>query len=215
MSDLDLFSGLGGWAEPGRDRGHDVRTLDLDPRFGCDYVADILTVTPDTFGSWRPDLVLASPPCERFTVMTMGRNWAGWGTPRTPGAELAVEIVLATIRLIAELEPERGWIIENPRAKLRALPIMDGIPRRTVTYCTFGNPTQKPTDLWGGFPAGLELPPMCEPGDPCHIAAPRGSSTGTQGTADAELIWTSGRRIIGGWWRRASSGRATIATYGP
>lgn len=181
MRVLDLFAGLGGWSAAARDRGHDVRTLDLEPRFACDYVADILEVTPATFGAWRPDLVLASPPCERFSVLRIGRNWSPAGAPKTPGAELAVEIVLATLRLIAALAPARGWVLENPRAKLRVLPIMDGLTRRTVTYCQLGHPTQKPTDLWGGFPAGLVLPDMCKPGADCHLAAPNGSRSGIQG----------------------------------
>lgn len=44
----------------------------------------------------------------------------------------------------------------------------------------------KPTDLWGAFPPGLVLPAMCRNGSPCHIAAPRGSTTGTQGMDPAE-----------------------------
>ena len=39
----------------------------------------------------------------------------------------------------------------------------------------------KPTDLWGGFPKSLRLHPRCHNGDSCHVAAPRGSQTGTQG----------------------------------
>lgn len=189
MRVLDLFAGLGGWSAAARDRGHDVRTLDLDPRFGTTYVADILETTPATFGDWRPDLVLASPPCERFSVLRIGRNWTAEGSPRNDGAALAVEIVAATIGLIAELAPPRGWVIENPRGKLRVLPVVAGLERRTVTYCQLGHPTMKPTDLWGGFPAGLVLPPMCRPSDPCHIASPRGSSDALQGSSTKFAEW--------------------------
>lgn len=38
----------------------------------------------------------------------------------------------------------------------------------------------KPTDLWSNIP-NLEFKSMCKNGDSCHISAPRGSSTGTQG----------------------------------
>jgi len=38
----------------------------------------------------------------------------------------------------------------------------------------------KPTDLWSNM-KDLELLPICKNGAPCHISAPRGSSTGTQG----------------------------------
>lgn len=38
----------------------------------------------------------------------------------------------------------------------------------------------KPTDIWG-WAAGWKPRPMCHNGNPDHEAAPRGSSTGTQG----------------------------------
>jgi hypothetical protein len=38
----------------------------------------------------------------------------------------------------------------------------------------------KPTDLWGYIPKWTPRQP-CKNGMPCHIAAPRGSKTGTQG----------------------------------
>lgn len=38
----------------------------------------------------------------------------------------------------------------------------------------------KPTDIWTNHP-NPQFKPPCNKGDPCHIAAPRGSRTGTQG----------------------------------
>ena len=38
----------------------------------------------------------------------------------------------------------------------------------------------KPTDIWTNHP-NPNFKPMCKNGDPCHVAAPRGSKTGTQG----------------------------------
>jgi hypothetical protein len=38
----------------------------------------------------------------------------------------------------------------------------------------------KPTDLWGNVLNWLPRP-ACKQGMPCHVAAPRGSRTGTQG----------------------------------
>ncbi len=78
------------------------------------------------------------------------------------------------------------WVIENPRGRLRRLDLLAGIPRRTVWYCRLGLDRAKPTDLWGVFPPGLELPPGCHNGNPDHIAAPRGSRTGTQGGVSTE-----------------------------
>jgi hypothetical protein len=38
----------------------------------------------------------------------------------------------------------------------------------------------KPTDMWTNDFKWIPRP-MCHNGDPCHISAPRGSKTGTQG----------------------------------
>ena len=182
---LDLFAGLGGWSNLARERGYDVCTVDNDPRFAPDLVADVATLEPADL-PWRPDLVLASPPCTAFSTLSFGHHWSPGRVPKTREALLAIELVLATRRLLELLDPA-AFVVENPRAMLRKLPLLVGLERRTVTYCRLGDPrrVQKPTDLWGGFPSTLVLPAPCGPGAPCHIAAPRGSQTGTQGPASA------------------------------
>lgn len=185
MRVLDLFAGLGGWSTPARERGHEVYAVDLDPRFPVECHADVLELTPADL-PWRPDLVLASPPCTAFSVMSMGHHWAPGRVPRTPEAAEAIDLAYATRRLIEALDPA-AYVIENPRAMLRTLWPLAGLDRVTVTYCRLGDPrrVQKPTDLWGGFPTTLVLPAPCSPGASCHVPAPRGSSTGTQGRGDA------------------------------
>jgi hypothetical protein len=181
MKVLDLFAGLEGWSTPWRERGHDVFSVDLDERFAVDLHADVQILRPGDL-PWKPDVVLASPPCEKFSVLTIPRYWRPGYQPTPPAAE-AMEIVRATVRLIDRLEPA-FWVIENPRAVLRKLHLIPG-ERKTVTYCQYGAPWRKPTDLWGGFPPSLAFRPMCHNGDPCHIAAPRGPRTGVQGDGKA------------------------------
>ncbi len=72
------------------------------------------------------------------------------------------------------------YFIENPRGGMRKMPWLEGIPRYTVTYCQYGETRQKPTDIWTNHPFPNFKPP-CKPGAPCHVRAPRGSKTGTQG----------------------------------
>lgn len=186
MRVLDLFAGLQGWSAPWAVRGHDVITVDNDPRFGSTITHDLLDPAGlvAALGAWRPDVVLASPPCEAFSVMTIGRNWTrdefGRPAPRTDKARIAMALIEATLDLVRELGP-RYWILENPRAMARSLAALAPLERRTVTYCQFGERTQKPTDLWGGFPPSLVLPPPCQQGAACHVRAPRGSRTGIQG----------------------------------
>jgi len=199
MRVLDLFSGLAGWSEPWKEAGHEVITLDIEPSFGAHLQMDILEYAghPMLYMNngrssdfWSPDVILASPPCESFSVMTIGRNWNLDHTPKTERAEKAIEWVKATLAVIDILKP-RFWVMENPRAKLRKLDFMQPYERRTLTYCHVGEQIMKPTDLWGGFPMSLELPEMCHnqredhPDECCcrdHISAVRGSKTGTQTT---------------------------------
>jgi hypothetical protein len=100
--------------------------------------------------------------------------------PKTDGAKNAIEIIKAAKDILGYIEP-RYYYIENPRGKLRKLPIMDFAPyRHTVTYCQYGDNRMKPTDIWTNNPNWIPRP-MCKNGDSCHTAAPRGSKTGTQG----------------------------------
>lgn len=176
---VDLFSGMGGWSAPFLDAGDDVFRVEIDRRFPAELHADILQVTVQDF-PWQPDLILASPPCEAFTVMNIGKNWYHDGTPKTDQARLGLLLVEATLRLVRDLQPTY-WLMENPRDKLRVLPPVAGLERRTVTYCHYGEERMKPTDLWSDrWPPSLVLEPPCRNGDPCHVRAPRGSQTGTQ-----------------------------------
>ena len=200
---LDLFAGLGGWSRPAIARGDDVVTVDFDERFGTTIVADVLTLSADELGG-PYSLVVASPPCEAFSTLAFGFHWFPGRVPKTEKAATSIELVRKTIELVRELDPP-FWIIENPVGMLRKLPVVGGLERRTVTYCRFGEPFRKPTDLWGGFPPSLDLPPVCRAygplvdvdgipyasdadGRPCHISAPRGSTTGIQGDRGVATI---------------------------
>lgn len=187
MKVLDLFSGLKGWSSAFKDRGHEVVTLDIETKFNPDIVVDILKWNPESLDGWKPDIVLASPPCTAFTVMTIGRNWTPPpdNQPKTEAAKLGLALLDRTIWVIKYLSP-RWFIIENPRAKMRTMPQLADMERRTVTYCQYGEKRMKPTDLWSSrWPKELILHPPCRNGDNCHVRAPRGSTTGTQGTKSA------------------------------
>lgn len=194
MRVVDLFCGegatseVGGWSSAFRARGHETFTVDFDPAYKPDLVADITQMTAKDL-PWRPDIILASPPCQGWSVATCFRNWTkledGSMEPKSPKAELSVRMVQATINIIRESGVPM-WIIENPRGMLRKHPVMGDFERRTVTYCQYGRDFMKPTDLWGGFPSRLVLWAPCKIGAPCHVASPRGSQTGTQGRARLE-----------------------------
>jgi len=177
MRILDLFAGMGGEMRR-KDieaMGHEYVTLDIDPVFGCTITADIMEI--DNLGLY--DFIWASPPCETWSVASIGHHWNVNNTPKTKEAEYMVGLVKHTIDLMME-SARVAWVIENPRGKLRKMPFMYGFTRHTVTYCQYGDTRMKPTDIWS---CGLNwIPrPMCKNGDPCHERAPRGSKKGTQG----------------------------------
>lgn len=183
MRVLDLFAGLGGWSAAFNDRGHHITTLDYDPRFGTSIVADILDVTSiHDLGTF--DVVLASPPCETFSVAALGHHWGGGYRayqPKTPDATRGLEIMTHTFRLIFNWGG--SYVIENPRGLMRKLAPRP--PSTTVWYCRFGARHAKPTDLWTNL--GILWPPPCNNGNPDHEPAPRGSKTGTQGLGRADV----------------------------
>lgn len=181
MRVLELFSGTESFSKVARSMSYKTFTSDIDPQFNSDY-----TISIEDFDKskvpFKPDIIWASPPCETFSVASLGHHWTGGKgayIPNTPQCLDGIERVKKTLAIIKELKP-KYWIIENPRGVLRKMPFMQGFYRYTVTYCQYGDTRMKPTDLWTNIP-GLQLKPMCKNGQPCHISAPRGSSTGTQG----------------------------------
>lgn len=182
---FDFFAGTGSSTKAFEDAGHTVYKFELDDSFEATEHIDIMNLTAEyLIGKYgRPDFIWASPPCTAFSVASMGYHWTGGKQAYVPKTELArssQELVAHTIKLIKELNPIKGWLMENPRGMLRKLPVVANLPRKTVTYCQYGDSRMKPTDLWGEVP-GWEARPMCKNGAPCHIAAPRGAKTGTQG----------------------------------
>lgn len=187
---FDFFAGTGSSTKAFEDAGDTVITFELDEQFDVTEHADIMdldaTSLIEKYG--RPDFVWASPPCTAFSVASIGHHWGGGKgayAPKTPEATYNQSLVWKTRQLIADLNPTKGYLIENPRGVLRKLPPVENLERRTVTYCQYGDDRMKPTDLWGEVP-GWTPRAMCKNGDPCHTAAPRGSRTGTQGRKGAK-----------------------------
>jgi hypothetical protein len=183
---FDLFAGTGSSTRAFEDAGHTIISFDNDFQFDVTVFADVFDMTAEGLVAryGQPDFVWASPPCTAFSVASMGHHWAPGRVPKTEAAEMSMKLVAHTRKLLEDLNPKHGFVIENPRGMLRKLPMLDDLTRHTVTYCQYGDNRMKPTDLWTTVKNWTPRP-MCKNGEPCHEAAPRGAKTGTQGRAGA------------------------------
>jgi len=185
MKVLELFAGSRSVGKIADQLGWPVFSSDFEAFEGIDYQIDILKFDVKKV-PFKPDIIWASPPCTGFSVAAIGRNWEKTETdaiPKTDTARLGIELVKKTIEIIDHFQPQY-FFIENPRGMLRTLQIMQRFKRQGVTYCQYGDDRMKPTDIWTNSETWLPRP-MCKNGDSCHISAPRGSRTGTQGLANA------------------------------
>jgi hypothetical protein len=181
---LDMFSGTKSWSQAFRIHGHEIVTIDNDKKLEPDICADIMNLKAKDIGKF--DVILASPPCNHFSVASISKNWTGGKEsyiPKTPETQQAIELVKHSLDIIKEIDP-KIWILENPMGVLRKLEFMQPYDRHTITYCQYGETRMKPTDLWGKFPSTF-VARRCKNNSPCHEAAPRGSKTGTQGIKGA------------------------------
>lgn len=181
MKTVELFCGHKSFSTVMARHGHETFTVDMDGSFNPSVISDILRL-PIAALPYDIDILWASPPCTHFSVASIGANWTRRDRvhiPKNDGAREAQEIVKTTLRLIRGVAPT-WYFIENPRCVLRKMRFMDGLFRHTITYCQYGDTRMKPTDVWTN--AWWWHPKrICQNGDDCHEAAPRGARTGTQG----------------------------------
>jgi hypothetical protein len=126
----------------------EVIAIDIDPDMPADIIADVKHL-PLRNGI-KPRVILASPPCERFSIANP--NWPQKGIGK------ALEIVGACLEAIVDLKPDY-WALENPKGRLRWFL---GPPPHSVRLSDYGYDRAvqggkwrraiKPTDIWGNIP---------------------------------------------------------------
>ena len=185
MKILELFAGSRSIGKEAEKLNFNVFSSDINNFDKIDYVVNILEFDY-TKVPFKPDVIWASPPCTGFSVAALGHHWTGGKNayiPKTDTAKLGIELAKKTIEIINYYNP-KYFFIENPRGLLRKMNFMDNFIRHTVTYCQYGDNRMKPTDIWTNSNIWTPRKP-CKNGDSCHISAPRGSRTGTQGLKGA------------------------------
>lgn len=191
MKVLELFAGTRSIGKAFENRGHEVFSVEWDKSFeDIDLYKDIGELTAqevlEKFG--KPDVAWMSFCCTTFSVAAISHHRrknpvTGNLDPISEYAKFCDKVDQHCLELIKELEPT-FWFIENPRGGLRKMSWMQELPRYTITYCQYGDTRMKPTDIFTNHPDPKFKPP-CKNGDPCHVRAPRGARTGTQGIKGA------------------------------
>lgn len=150
---IDLCCGLKGFSSAFEAAAEwEVITVDIEPKFKPTICQDVRTLTRENIFAMSRDIphnydmivVLASPPCERFSIAPT--VWP------LPGIRKALDIVGAILELIVDIKP-KYWCMENPSTGY--LKWFIGKPSKRIRLNAFSYKTVKPTGLWGNIPLGL------------------------------------------------------------
>jgi len=104
---LDLCSGKEGVSKEFRKAGWDCVTIDINPKFKPDIIADINNLHLEAPGDYH--FIWASPQCTDYSKAALPVSWKCNGGIRTPPD---MRLFLNCYRIIRYLKP-RWWVIEN------------------------------------------------------------------------------------------------------
>jgi site-specific DNA-cytosine methylase len=154
---LELYSGRGVVSAAFRRKGFAAFEIDNRRRKGiCEPTlrADMLSVRADdiidVFG--QPGVIWCSIPCTTFSYGAGNRHYFN-GKPYSPQAAEALQLLVHTLELIADICPGL-YFIENPVGHLRHNEFLQdwliengGVTKR-ITYSSYGADTIKPTNIF-------------------------------------------------------------------
>lgn len=139
MNVLDICSGLEGWSQPWKERGHNVVTIDINPKFNPTICADLLKLPIEDLRKYGHfQVITASPVCTEFSKASMPKTWK---SVQRFGCNPSTDLLQKIIAIIKELNPDY-WIIENVRGAVPFFKPLLGKPIKRIGS----------RYLWGKFP---------------------------------------------------------------
>jgi len=168
---LSLFDHSGIWSEPYKKAGYNVIRADIQD--GQDVFEVMEEVMQQVKEGQKEGVkvtvygILAAPPCTDFSS-SGAHAWkrkenqpADYDNPHTfefsNTVEHSIYMVLATLEIIAQLEPEGFYSIENPVGRINKMVPELGDPWY-FQPCDFGDPYTKKTGLYGKFNKPVKTP---------------------------------------------------------
>jgi site-specific DNA-cytosine methylase len=169
MKLLELFKGTGSVGKVAKKMGfNDIVSIDFDPIYTPTIETDILDWNYKKFykeTKFLPDFIWASPPCNTFSPLAYPLKERNTQTaePYSERAKTGTKILYKTLEIInyfLKLNPNMGFVIENPRGMMRKDKKMEKLNRETTLYCYYGDIKRKPTDFWSNF--DMKLKPIVD-----------------------------------------------------
>lgn len=173
MKILELFSGNGDISDAFKSRGHEIYRVDWSDKVEAELHADVSKLTVDdiiNLCDGVPDIIWASPDCTTYSIATHRHRTVKEGLhPKTEYAAQCDTTNTLMWELIDNLVEcgTKYYYVENPRGRMRHMPFVEGRKRFGITYCSYGRPSMKPTDIWTNHPEPKFLP-MCSTKNPPH-----------------------------------------------
>jgi site-specific DNA-cytosine methylase len=181
---LELFSGQGSISAAFKQQGHEAYRVDWSTKIDAELHADVNELTADRLielCQGVPDVIWASPECTTYSIAThRHRTLKEALAPKTDKARYDDQVNLSLWALIDELMARgtRYYFVENPRGRMRHMNFVQGRPRFTVSYCSYGRKANakgyeefyinKPTDIWTNHPKPA-FKALCSKDNKTHI----------------------------------------------
>lgn len=173
MKILELFSGNGDISKAFKLRGHEVYRIDWSEKVEAELHADVSNLSPSDIIKLCgdvPDVIWASPDCTTYSIATHRHRTLQEGLK--PKTEYAAQCDV-TNRLMWQLLDAmvtlgtKYYFVENPRGRMRHMDFVKNRTRYGITYCSYGRPSMKPTDIWTNHP-DPQFIKMCTTKNPPH-----------------------------------------------
>ena len=166
---LELFSGNGDISKAFKEAGWQTFRVDWSEKVEAELYADVSTLSPSDIiklCGGVPDVIWASPDCTTYSIATHRHRTLKEGLkPKTEYAKQCDTTNVLMWQLIDAMVVlgTKFYFVENPRGRMRHMPFVQGRKRYGITYCSYGRPSMKPTDIWTNHPDPRFLP-FCKGG---------------------------------------------------